>query len=127
MAKRKIIAIAFILLGFLIGTFSAITVIDAELYMNPMDYRDSLLSIITLFYQFFSLTSFLFVLIGYAFLNPKRTTLIIALTLGCIFCFIISFYFFEAIPNVILYCIYFFSIYRFNNNTIICKIILAIF
>ena len=108
MAKRKIIAIAFILLGFLIGTFSAITVIDAELYMNPMDYRDRLLSIITLFYQFFSLTSFLFVLLGYAFLNPKRTTLIIALTLGCIFCFIISFYFFEAIPNVILYCIYFF-------------------
>lgn len=107
MAKRKIIAIVISSFGLLIGVFSGIMAINVEIQMNPMDYRGSLLSITILFYQFFSLTSFLFVLLGYAFLNPKHMTLIIALTLGYIFCFITSFYYFEDVPNIIFYSIYF--------------------
>jgi hypothetical protein len=107
MAKRKIIAIAFSSFGLLIGTFSALTVINAEIYMNPMDYKEGLINIIIHFYQFFSLTSFLFILLGYAFLNPKYMILIIALTLGYIFCFIISFYLFKNVPDVFYYSIYF--------------------
>lgn len=107
MVKRKIAADTIGLFGIVLGLLSGMAVIDAELYMNPMDYHDNNYKLAIPFYEVFCLTSITFILIRRSLLHKKYILVLLYLffiySIGIITFIALDL---EKIPDIIFWAIY---------------------
>lgn len=93
MVRKKIVANAVGLFGIASGIFTGVTIINAELYLNPMDYHDNHFKLALPFYAAFSMISTPFLFIRKAIFSEEHKIIWGGSAALCIFALSLPFLF----------------------------------